>query len=231
MISTYCTIFFSWCLVTNLPSVAMGHDIYVDPNNSTNSNSSICWNGEVPCSSIKLGLEGLQQFNQTSLWVTATTEDYIIQERVKFEFVNMHDIAIIAKCSESSSESFVTIKCEETMGLAFHNTKNIILEGIRLNGCGALQVSTSKNFSTHIIDSEFRFATFYTTLYFLYCEDVHLQTVTVSNGIGIGAVFYSTVGMNKINSSYFYNNTALQGEPPCQVVEDCILSSPTVPLI
>ena len=101
------------------------------------------------------------------------------------------------------------------MGLAFHNTKNIILEGIKLNGCGALQVSTSKNFSKHNIISEnkFQFATFYATLYFLYCEDVSLQTVTVTNANGIGAVFYSTVGMNNIDSSYFSNNAALK-EPP-----------------
>ena len=210
MISFY-YIIFAWCLVRNLPSVAMGHDIYVDPNGGTNSSN--CWNGEVPCSTIELGLEGLQQFNQTTLWVTATLEDYVIQKPVKFDFVNMHDVAIVVKRPKSSSESFVTIKCEETMGLAFHNTKNIILEGIRLNGCGALRVSTSKNFSKHISDNEFRFATFYATLYFLYCEGVSLQTVTITNTNGIGAVFYSTVGMNKIDSSYFSNNAVLE-EPP-----------------
>ena len=188
----------------------MGHDIYVDPNTGTNSNSSNCWNGEVPCSTIELGLEGLQHFNHTTLWVTATPEDYVIQKPVKFEFVNMGNIAIIIK--SSSGGSFVTVNCVKEMGLTFHYSKNITLRGIRLNGCGALQVSTSKNFSTHnyYSDNKFRFATFYTTLYFLYCEDVHLQTVTVINGKGIGAVFYSTVGKNKIDSSYFSNNTALK---------------------
>ena len=188
----------------------MGHDIYVDPNNGTNSNSSNCWNGEVPCSTIELGLEGLKHFNQTTLWVTATLEDYVIQKPVKFEFVNMHNIAIITKIS--SGGSFVTVNCREEMGLTFYFSKNITLKSIRLNGCGALQVSTSKNFSTHnyFSDNKFQFAAFYTTLYFLYCEDVHLQTVTVINGKGIGAVFYSTVGKNKIDSSYFSNNTALE---------------------
>ena len=127
--------------------------------------------------------------------------------------MNMHDVAVFVKCPKSSGESFVAIKCEETMGLNFHNTKNIILEGIRLNGCGALQVSTSKNFSKHISDNEFQFATFNATIYFLYCEGVSLQTVTVTNANGIGAVLYSTVGMNKIESSYFSYIAVLE-EPP-----------------
>ena len=95
----------------------MGHDIYVDPNNGTNSNSSNCWNEEVPCSTIELRLEGLQHFNHTTLWVTATPEDYVIQKPVKFEFVNMRNIAIITK--SSSGESFVTVNCIKEMGLTF----------------------------------------------------------------------------------------------------------------
>ena len=107
MISFY-YIIFAWCLVRDLPSVAMGYDIYVDPNSGTNNSN--CWNGEVPCGTIELGLESFQQFNQTTLWVTATPEDYVIQKLVKFEFVKMHDVAIVVKCPKSSGKSYVTIK-------------------------------------------------------------------------------------------------------------------------
>ena len=192
-----CAILTSLCMVCSLSTVAWGHDIYVDPSDTNRTNSSTCWSGLVPCSTLDLGLEGLQKFNKTTLWVAANSRAYTLTNN-STTFLYASDIAIVGMSDA------VHITCSEEAGFTFLNSTNITIQGVSLKGCGTIQTSTSKNFSKS--HTEFQFAWFHATLYFLLCKDVHLQNITVIDSSGMGAVFYSTVGSNAIDSSYFSDN-------------------------
>ena len=161
----------------------------------------------MPCSTLDLGLEGLQKSNRTTLWVAASSGAYTLTNNFT-TFMYASDIAIIGM-----SDAIVTCYEFEEAGFTFLNSRNITIQGISLISCGTMQTSTSKSFSKGLSNAEFQFAQFHATLYFLFCKDVYLQNINVSNSSGIGAVFYSTVGSNIIDSSYFSDNNATQDPP------------------
>lgn len=204
-----------------------GNHISVDNANSTAEDSRSCWDGTVPCKTVTYGLEGLRHENYSTLWVKpGRNRSYLINSSIK-EFMRSSNIAILG--SEKGS-SPIMLHCVGTpAGLAFINSSNITIKGIALFGCGALRISTSKNFTeSELDDSYFQFAEFHATLYFLYCKDVNLQFVEVQESSGIGAVFYSTVGQNIISNCKFYGNKVTESRTH-QGVEVCILSFHTVP--
>ncbi len=193
-------------VVCYLCSLGRCHDIYVDPN--TGMDTDNCWNGSVPCKTLKMGLKALQNNSNTTIWTSAGV--YNITEDHKFE--NRKNIAIVGVTTNGSLSSAISVlvSCSNfSGGLTFINSSNITLRGISIVGCGALHYSTSKNFT----ESRFKFAEFYAALYFLYCEDVTLQIVHINNSVGTGAVFYSTVGNNVIDGTIFHSNSAQQGTP------------------
>ena len=210
-------------LFTLIFPVTICHDIFVDSESKNGVSNTSCWTGGrgKPCLTLSLGLNGLQQNNQTTLWISNGTYNLDNTSNdtfgvLNYQFVGMSDIAIIGvQGNESQSNVPVTVTCLEGSGagLTFVYTNNITIRGVEMISCGAFHKSTSQNFTLLPEYKHFTFAKFYTTLYFMLCRDVHMEHVNITNSSGTGAVFYSTVGTNTIHNASFTHNRPLNGYP------------------
>lgn len=176
-----------------------GLEIFVDQD--TGVNSSTCWAEGVnqPCATLKLGLQGLQHHNQSTLWVS--NGSYLLQRSesemdTDYQFTWMVDIVISARPVSVT----VGVKCEEGTGLAFVYSSHITIRGVEFLGCGAYQYSTSR------LTGDVQFEQLYVALYFLYASGITLESVTVAATPGTGVIMYNTVGTNLITNSTFTRN-------------------------
>lgn len=213
-------------LVTLIFPVTVCHDIFVNGESKNGVSNTSCWTGGrgKPCSTLNLGLRGLQQKNQTTLWImngpynlnNSSNDAFSEGGDLNYQFVVMSDIAIIGVHSnESQSNVPVTVNCSKGSGtgLTFIYANNVTIRGVEMINCGAYHDSTSQNFTLLSEQNSFAFAKFYVTLYFMFCQDVQLEYVTITNSSGTGAVFYSTVGTNTIRNANFTHNCPANGYP------------------
>lgn len=140
-------------------------------------------------------------------FLNASAGDDII---VDYRFYYMNNISIIGlPVDELTGEVSVIIQCYDvgadgkSAGLTFVQSDSIIIQGLALVGCGVYHNSTSQDFSS---TTKFEFLKFYTAIYFLFCNDVMLNSVHINNTQGVGVVMYSTGGENTIRNSIFSNN-------------------------
>ena len=187
-----------------------GMDIYVNPREN-----ETCCEQNGTCQSLNLALECLQQHNQTTVWIEPGT--YYLnaaggaggdQNQTSFEFQWMQDIAIVA-LSDAVNSTIVQVVCsnistDSGAGMTFVKSTNVTICGIMFDGCGVYQYSTSHANSQLSEDS--KFFQFFTTLYFMLCSNVALEYVHINGTNGIGAVMYSTVGLNRIQYCNFSHN-------------------------
>ena len=199
-----------WFLLLYCRHPATGLNIYVDQNSGTNSSS--CWTGgaQLPCVSLGLGLQGLQQYNHTSLWLANGT--YILLSGNlegdgvdDYRFVSMEGIVVSATHIDKNDDYPVEVLCEGSVGLSFIYSSNITIRGVKFVGCGAEQYSTSR------LKDDIQFRRFHAALYFLYVSDVTLEFVKVTDSYGTGVVMYATVGTNTIAHSAFTGNAPSPG--------------------
>lgn len=110
---------------------------------------------------------------------------------------SLSDIAFIGSYA-------TTIRCSDGGGgLSFFMSERITIRGIKFEECYMEVTSTSRNFN---ITSSFQYMTVHASLYFLFCSDVTLDSVTIS-GPGYGLILYNTVGSNNsITNSFFTSN-------------------------
>ena len=116
-------------------------------------------------------------------------------------FSGWTDFAIIGQ-----GKGISTLTCAEGVGLTFLSSVRVTLQGVTIRGCGRVQTSTSKNYSS---DSErLSYIEFWVGLYFLSCGSVVMDHVTVTISQGVGVVMYNCNGTNVFNCSEFKTNFA-----------------------
>ena len=162
-----------------------------------------CWSEGCsrPCGSLIFALLGAQRNNFTTLLIYDGTY-YLSQNFSATDFYNFANLAIIGL---SHRVHFI---CGEDGigGMAFTNCNQISITNITISGCGAVRNSTSRNYVHH---HPFTFLDFNVTLYFLFCTNVTLTSVTIANSTGTGVVMYATVGVNTITFCAFLSNNAM----------------------
>ena len=125
---------------------------------------------------------------------------------------NLHsaEVAVFEKKDDFTivGNNSAKICCYNSSGLTFISSNSIHLEDITLHSCGAVQYSTSKNFS----DADFSYVKFRVGLYFSFCNDVTLLSVTVENSNGTGLVLYNTGGKNEFQQCFFEENQVEGGD-------------------
>lgn len=177
------------------PIKSWENKIYVDHSGTDNAS---CWMmGSKPCSNINLALSGMQ-YNSTVIYINASDTSYRLNGGLETRLKYMSHVAIVGLNGR------VSIECNSTSpaGLSFENSNNIHLENMSLNGCGAIQTSTSNNLSSTTATALLKF---HVSVYMLLCSDVLLKNVAISNTSGVGMTLYNVVGV-AIYDSYFGNN-------------------------
>ena len=99
--------------------------------------------------------------------------------------------------------NYSRITCLHGTGFSFLNSSNIKIMGIVFIHCGQIQNSTSLNQSRK---EDPDFITTIVTMYFLYCSNITITNITVSETEGTALIFYNIIGNNTIEFSYFERN-------------------------
>ncbi len=107
----------------------------------------------------------------------------------------------------------VIVTCDEGIGLAFFNVSNIRFQNITIDGCGLsghnwMEVLDTKN---EIIDEVIKIPatnvpTVTVALFVAHCENLTMESVNVSNTLGIGLLAVNAVGSMLLNSANFERN-------------------------
>ena len=184
-------------------TLAADESIYVDSWSDENTNTSACWEGgeAMPCSTLELGLEGLQ--NSFSKVLMIAGGDYSLNSRYHSQFLRVSGLKIQGYESEYSNVSTATVHCASQVGFSFIYSTNISLVNVVFDGCGQLRNSTT-GIDLNSMSPEY--IQFTVGLYLLYCSDITLSNVTVQNTNGIGAILYNTNGNVVIDDCTFSNN-------------------------
>ena len=107
----------------------------------------------------------------------------------------MNSIVIVGEGSDNT-----VITCDSNAGLAFINMNDITIANLTLKECGAWRNSTTQK-CTNDYTLKFRCG-----LYFLYCSDVTMYDVIVTDSPGTGVMMYDTLGTVTIANSQFIRN-------------------------
>ena len=164
------------------------------------------------CNNLVLGLEELQHYNYSTLWLeqgnySLSDKGSSIEGNYRFSW--MTGISIRSVSTDITKFGAinlpVVIQCKTRFGLSFIHVTRITLKGIQFVGCGTVQNTTSKISN----DSNFEQAIF--AVYFLYCSTVTLQYITIQDTPGTGMVMYGTIGKNEITNCSFISNSVEEG--------------------
>ena len=109
-----------------------------------------------------------------------------------------------------SGQGDVTITCSENIGLAFVNVSNLVIEGVRIEGCGlsGSYLDFTLNHIREFVDlwyvvySEMKFAALLG-----HCENVIIDNVQVANNKGFGLVGINLIGSSTIRQLSAIGNT------------------------
>ena len=190
-------------LVTSTASIT----VYVNDSSPFASNSTSCGAVTEPCETLDLGLDVIQsllkgQEFQLSVELIIADGEYDHTNTTNGVFKYVSHITISGQASFIMGQaSFSTvINCSNDSGFSFTNTFDITITGIEFIGCGQLQYSTSYANDTS-------FSLFYVGLYFLYCRDVNLTGISVTDSHATGIVLYNIIGTNIIHTVIVSNNT------------------------
>lgn len=158
--------------------------------NSTSTNCSDNATFEiVTCHDLDQALDWMNNHNSAVLCLHSNTR---YQLRREHNIVNGLHLAIKGNNS--------TIACNQGAGISFNESSEIKLRGLMLDGCGALHSSTSRDF-LHPTDRTFLH--YKVALYFMFCENVTLDFITIQHSTGTGLVFFDSTGHNEILNSTF----------------------------
>ena len=183
--------------------------ILVDSLSQNCSDSFLCWEDPaIPCETIELGLQGVRFWlekdgNHTTALMIAGGATYYLNQSQYSQFKSVSNLKISGYQSELSNTSIATIKCGKNVGFSFIYCNNIHLSNVIFDGCGQLRKNTT---SYNLNPSNPAYTPFVVTLYFLYCKNVSMNVVSVTNTHGVGTIIYNSVGTVSISSSSFINN-------------------------
>ena len=174
-------------------STGFANILYMSNNGS---NDTSCLNGPQACANLTLVLDHIRHQNDIEVYIELGQYDLSPTVRLIFEQVQNVYIA------RNGNEGIVDISCQgTTSGLSFSNCTNVTIAGLSFIGCGMEHNSTSLNFTTRK-----GFLSFFASLYFEGCSFITLDSISVSDSLGIAVQFYYTPNVNIINSD-FINNT------------------------
>lgn len=148
---------------------------------------------------------GQAQKYSKSVLIQLSAGTFILDSTANTTFEGFDDLAIIGA---GKSDSIVQCNRIKDVGFTFRNCSRITLANVTVTHCGALQNSTSKNYSANADtpNSDTRtmsFMTFHCSLYFLFCSDINISSAVVSHSKGSGLVLYNSGGTNVFNTSEF----------------------------
>ena len=154
------------------------------------NDSDNCWN----CYSLEQALIKTNQLKSSVYLQMQSPGRYTLHQSV--ELKDISSFTLIAPLS-------TVIDCSSgNAGISFIRSKDIHLRNIELNGCNALQYST-----TFIVKGNgLSFAKFPVSLYFLSCSDLTIEHVVIRNSPGVGVVFINTIGESILLNSIIANN-------------------------
>ena len=169
--------------------------VYV-ANNGTDNPNCLQGSPNYPCKNLTLALEYIHDKNDSIVYIENGVYDLLPSSLTIFQSVTNITIA---------GEGRADIAChnEVNAGLTFLRSSNVHIHGIRFSGCGVIHNSTSRDFNNK---SALNLLPFNTTLYFEGCVNVTLDSVHVTESLGIAVQFYTTTGTNMIINSNFSNN-------------------------
>ena len=162
------------------------------------SNKSTCLESLEDALELPRLVEGASEGIEVLLYSNTLQQPYVLETKVT-TFVQINNFTL------RGLEGGADIHCKSGVGLAFVNSTGISFKNVRFISCGALRNSTSRDLSNRHHPS---FLTFRAALYFLFCADITMQNVVVSQSDGTGVVLYSTVGHNTFSDSVFQENVA-----------------------
>ena len=101
---------------------------------------------------------------------------------------------------QGSGENSTVLNCDKPgNGIAFFNSNEIEVSNLSIVGCGGMYTSTSTNIK---ISTEF--FSFQAVLYFEFCKNVTVSSISILHSNGTGLAFFNTVGsVKKFNSEFF----------------------------
>ena len=180
-----------------LISVVIGSESTVVYVSNYGIDDPTCLNGgSQSCANLTLVLDYIRHQNNAAVYIEPGHYDLLPTVRLTFEQVQNVYIA------RNGNEGIVDISCNgTTSGLSFSNCTNATITGLSFIGCGMEHNSTSLNFTTRK-----GFLTFFAALHFEGCSNITLDSISVSDSLGIAVQFYYTPNVNIINSD-FINNT------------------------
>ena len=178
--------------------------VYVNDSSPLASNSTSCGPVTEPCQTLDLGLDVIQ-YSLKGHNVFDISVELIIADG-EYDHTNtsngvFNDMIGIRITGQGVDETgfMTTVNCANDSGFSFIESFSIIISGIEFIGCGQLQNSTSYASNTS-------FSLFYVGLYFLYCRDVNLTEVSVSDSQATGIVLYNIIGTNILDTLTVSNN-------------------------
>jgi predicted outer membrane repeat protein len=184
-------------LLSLLTSViaSLPYNVYV--NGSSDNATSFdpakpCGDIESPCETFDGGLEAaaLLKLSERKPITILVAEGYYVHNSSTIGcFQDVSDLSIIGEANDSSS---VIVECDEGAGFRFIRCNNIKISLMTFKNCSQLQNSTSYNFQS---DNR-QFVQFKVGLYFLYCYNVNLTSITVGESAATGIVLYNVAGTN-----------------------------------
>ncbi len=180
-------------------ALAYDHTVYVDCSNPNATDDVTCGSHTHPCCTFSYAVsERVLNFTQ----VVVSSGDYSLNHMISLSGLTNIALTGVDPFVNGSSQPVVTVTCESGAGLSFVQSSDITIQNVHFSGCGALQNSTSRNFS----DNSFSFMQFPVGVYFLFCQHINLTGVSVTNSTGTGMAVYATGGLNYIqNCSFLYN--------------------------
>ena len=179
-------------------------EIFVNSSSPESVYNSSCWGESTAklCATFDLGMKGLNHFKaETTELKILTIADgvYNFTSKEAGHFNNVTNIRI-----QGNSNSSVI--CSSGVGFSFIRSSNITINGLKFIHCGQLQNSTS----VHETDSQFIQTT--VVIYFLYCRNIKVTTISVLDSEGTALIFYNVVGQNTIESCIFKENKNTQSQ-------------------
>ena len=151
------------CSVIAAGQVVYDYTVYIDKSNENATDSVMCGTSVKPCLTISFALT--DRVSDSTQVVIKGSSNYVLNQSITL--TNYTHIAITTPSSGIST----TVKCVSGAGLSFVNCNDVILQGLVVLHCSALQESTSRNFN----DTNFSFMQFPVALYFLFCQDINLR--------------------------------------------------------
>ena len=151
---------------------------------------------QITCEDINAGF----QFRNSSTMFILRPGIHYLSSSVLFNSVNQ--LAIVGDNGSNS-----TVVCRIGTGFSFINSTDITLQWVTYLGCGVLQNSTSKNFSTDARRKSAADLKVQVGLYFYQCHGVVLDHLTIANSSSNGLTMYETTGNITVMNSIFCDNS------------------------